>query len=52
MLGQRVMTLVDGVQPAGLHDTPLDTRAFAAGVYVIRAEVGGRVLARTLTVAH
>ena len=46
VLGQRVATLVDGVQPAGYHTARWDAtdgagRAVAAGVYLYRLRGGG-----------
>ncbi len=52
MLGQRVATLVDGTESAGLHTATLDTRRLAAGLYVLHAEAAGQVLTRSLTVLH
>ena len=49
VLGQRVATLVDGVQPAGYHTARWDAtdeagRAVAAGVYLYRLRGGGVTL--------
>ena len=46
ILGQRVATLVDGVQPAGFHEARWDAtnaagRAVGAGVYLYRLRGGG-----------
>ncbi len=51
VLGQRVAVLADDLlAPAGTTDLALDTRAFAAGVYVVRVQAGPDVLAHRLTV--
>lgn len=51
VLGRRVATLVDG-EVAGPQAARLSVRDLAPGVYVVRLEAEGRVLARRFTVAH
>ncbi len=36
LLGRRVAVVVDGVQPAGMHEVKLDGRNLANGLYVVR----------------
>jgi hypothetical protein len=43
VMGRRVATLLDGAVPAGRHALRWDARAAAAGVYVVRAALGGEV---------
>jgi hypothetical protein len=40
MLGQEVMTLVDGEQPAGMYEVRLNAKGLASGVYVYRLMAG------------
>jgi flagellar hook assembly protein FlgD len=56
-IGRRVATLVAGPLAEGAHTVTWDGRGrdgrpAAAGVYVVRLEVGGEVLARTLAVVR
>jgi hypothetical protein len=48
--GRRVATLVDGVQPAGMHQATLADAGLASGVYHYRLEFAGGSLARKLVV--
>ncbi len=41
LLGQKVATLVQGVQPAGEHRVAFDGRGLASGLYVYRLKSGG-----------
>jgi hypothetical protein len=54
--GRRVATLLDGPLPAGRHPVPLApvwaAHRPAAGVYFLRLEAGGRLLARKFVVAN
>ena len=51
-LGREVAVLVDGDRAAGPHEAALDAGALAPGVYVVRLDAGGHVLARPLTVVR
>jgi hypothetical protein len=42
LLGQRVVTIYEGVQEAGEHPVVWDASAFRSGVYFARLEAGGR----------
>jgi hypothetical protein len=46
--GRAVATLVDALQPAGLHAVLFDGRALPGGVYLVRLRAGGVTQARTL----
>ena len=50
VLGQRVATLVDGIQPAGTYETRLDASGWASGVYVYVLETGAQTLTRRMVV--
>ena len=50
VLGRRVATLAEGYLEAGAHRLTFNGAALPAGVYVVRAEVGSRVLTQRLTV--
>lgn len=52
VLGRRVATLADGPLAAGDHALPLDARALAPGVYVLRVAADGRVATRRVVVAR
>jgi len=52
VLGREVVRLADGEVPAGEHRASLPEGALAPGVYVVRLEAGGEVLARAFTVAR
>ncbi|HEX8385002.1 MAG TPA: YCF48-related protein [Rubricoccaceae bacterium] len=51
-LGRRVAVLHDGPLAAGPHALTFDASALPAGVYVVRAEVSGRVSTTRLVVAR
>ncbi len=52
-LGRRVATLAEGAQPAGRLSLRVADGALAAGVYVVRAEIGGQaVLTQRLVVTR
>jgi len=46
MAGRVVASLVDAVQPAGMHAVTLDGQGLASGVYQYRLEIGGVALTR------
>lgn len=48
--GRRVRVLADGVAGPGEHEARFDAAGLAEGIYVVRLEAGGAVLARKLTV--
>ena len=52
VLGREVAVLVDGSVSAGRHEAVLDAGRLAAGVYVVRASVGGDVTTRVVTVTR
>ena len=54
LLGRRVATLADGVQPAGAHEAWWDGRTeggeqLASGIYLLRLTAGDRTASRRLT---
>jgi photosystem II stability/assembly factor-like uncharacterized protein len=51
-LGREVAVLVDGERPAGEHETQLEARGLAAGVYVVRLTGEGAAATRTVTVVR
>lgn len=50
LLGERIAMLYNGMQDAGLHDIPADTRSLPVGVYFCRLEVGTYTTIKTLHV--
>lgn len=50
LLGERIAILYSGMQEAGLHDVPADTRSLPVGVYFCRLEVGTYTTIKTLHV--
>lgn len=52
VLGREVAVLLEGDRPAGPHEATFDAGALAPGVYVVRFEAGGRVVARPVTVVR
>lgn len=51
-LGRRVAVLAGGALGAGPHTLPLDASALPAGLYLVRAEIDGRVVTQRLTVTR
>jgi hypothetical protein len=49
ILGQRVETLIDGVQPAGEHHLSWDASNVASGVYFYKLSVGEQVFTKKMT---
>ena len=49
LLGQRVATLLDGIQGPGMHGVDFTTDDLPAGVYAYRLEAGGRAVVRVMT---
>ncbi|MFY7997286.1 MAG: T9SS type A sorting domain-containing protein, partial [Candidatus Kapaibacteriota bacterium] len=49
MLGQTLLTPVNGMETAGAHTVDVVMDGFPSGVYVVRMSVGGRVLTRQMT---
>lgn len=47
--GQRVATLVNGVQQAGVHTLSFDASALASGVYLYRLRAGQSVITKKMT---
>lgn len=52
VLGRAVLSLVDEVQGAGLHDVAAETGKLMPGVYVARLEANGVQRTRSFTVVH
>ena len=52
VLGREVARPVDAELAAGRHTATVDGRGLAAGVYVVRLDVGGQALTRRLTLAR
>ena len=50
--GREVAVLVNGDRPAGWHPVRWDAGGLAAGVYVVRAQAGGRQVTQRLTVVR
>ena len=44
LLGQRIATLVDGVQESGTHDVQFDAQGLASGMYLYRLSANGSVV--------
>jgi len=49
MTGQRVATLVDGVQEAGVFSHSFNAQNFPSGIYLYRLSSGNTVLSRKMT---
>ena len=49
MLGQTLITPVNGIETAGAHTVDVTMDGFPSGVYVVRLSVGGQVLTRQMT---
>ena len=52
LLGRRVAALYEGPLGAGAHRIAADLSALPAGIYLVRAEAGGAVASRPLTVVR
>jgi surface protein len=52
LTGQRVATLVNGVQPSGNHAVTFDARNLASGVYVYRLSTGNVVQTRKMVLVR
>ncbi|OZC03732.1 T9SS type A sorting domain-containing protein [Rubricoccus marinus] len=50
--GREVTTLASDARESGAHVLAIDTSAWAAGVYIVRAEVGGVVASARFVVAQ
>ncbi|HIL58420.1 MAG TPA: T9SS type A sorting domain-containing protein, partial [Rhodothermales bacterium] len=50
LLGREVAVLAEGTRPAGAHTARFDSRALAAGAYLVRLDAGGQSATRRLTV--
>jgi hypothetical protein len=50
ILGERIVTLVDGRKPAGIHSVQFEAMAQGSGVYLYRLTAGATVLVRTMVV--
>lgn len=50
LLGRRIVTLVDGIQPAGRHDQHFDAATIPSGVYFYRLAAGGQVREKQMVV--
>ena len=48
LIGQRVMTLVDELRPAGYHEVKLDGTSLASGVYLYRLATGQQTFIKKL----
>ncbi len=48
--GRRVMTLVDGTQPAGVHSVEMDSRILNPGVYFYRLVAAGESVQRKMVI--
>ena len=52
LTGRIVSTLVDGIQPAGLHEVRFDADGLPAGTYLYRLRADGRTITRTMTLVR
>lgn len=52
VLGREVAVVLDGQAPAGEQTVRVNTFGMPAGVYIVRAEAGGRVASARLVVAR
>ncbi len=48
VLGQRVVTLVDGYMPAGYHSVVWDAGRYPSGTYIYRLVIGSRAVTRKM----
>ena len=51
-LGRLVTVLDEGRRPEGIHELPLDARRHAPGLYLVRMNLGARVLVRRLVIVR
>lgn len=49
IVGQRVVTLVDGMREAGEHTATWNASEMPSGIYIAQLEVGGKVFIRKMT---
>ncbi len=49
MLGQRVLTLVDGMKTTGVHQVRVDAMALTSGIYLYRLTSGNKSLVKKMT---
>ncbi|MGK7370699.1 MAG: lamin tail domain-containing protein [Candidatus Halalkalibacterium sp. M3_1C_030] len=49
IVGQKVVTLVDGMQEAGEHTATWNASEMPSGIYIAQLEVGGQVFIRKMT---
>lgn len=49
IVGQRVVTLVDGMKEAGQHTANWNASEMPSGIYIAQLEVGGKVFIRKMT---
>lgn len=49
IVGQRVVTLVDGMKEAGQHTATWNASEMPSGIYIAQLEVGGQVFIRKMT---
>ena len=52
MLGRRVLTLVDGEQPSGVHEITMEPDGLASGVYLLRLQAADAVETRRLAIVR
>jgi trimeric autotransporter adhesin len=52
LLGREALRVVEGVLPAGGHETRVSVQGLPAGVYVLRLEAGGEARSRRLVVVR
>jgi hypothetical protein len=48
-IGQRMVTLVEGVRSAGNHTVTFDARGYPSGIYYYRIEAGGNIQTKRMT---
>ena len=48
VIGQKVATVVDGVQPAGTYRATFEPRGLSSGTYFYRLEANDRVISRPM----
>jgi PKD repeat protein len=51
-LGRQMVVVADARRPAGRHEVAVQVSGLPSGVYVVRAEAGGRSVTQTLTVVR